>query len=72
MKDKSIEVLSEITVFTKYAKYLPGEERRETWAEIVNRNKGMHKKKFPQIADEIESVYENFVKTKKILPSMRS
>jgi ribonucleoside-triphosphate reductase len=72
MKDKSIEVLSEITVFTKYAKYLPGEERRETWAEIVDRNKGMHKKKFPQIADEIESVYENFVKTKKILPSMRS
>jgi len=72
MKDKSIEVLSEIVVFTKYAKYLPGEARRETWGEIVDRNKGMHKKKFPQISDEIESVYENFVKTKKILPSMRS
>ena len=72
MKDKSIDVLSEITVFMKYAKYMPNEERRETWSEIVDRNKGMHKKKFPQIADEIESVYENFVKTKKILPSMRS
>jgi len=72
MKDKSIEVLSEITVFTKYAKYLPGKERRESWAEIVDRNKDMHKKKYPQLADEIENVYENFVKNKKILPSMRS
>ena len=72
MKDKSIEVLSEITVFTKYAKHLPEKERRETWVEIVNRNKEMHQKKYPALNEEIESVYENFVKTKKILPSMRS
>jgi ribonucleoside-triphosphate reductase len=72
MKDKSIEVLSEITVFTKYAKYLPEKERREAWEEIVDRNKNMHQKKYPQLAEEIENVYQNYVKTKKILPSMRS
>lgn len=72
MKDKSIEVLSQITVFTKYAKFLPEKNRRETWEEIVDRNRDMHIKKYPQLAEEIAGVYENFVKTKKILPSMRS
>lgn len=72
MKDKSIEVLSQITVFTKYAKFLPEKNRRETWEEIVDRNKEMHIKKYPILKDEINDVYENFVKTKKVLPSMRS
>ena len=72
MKHKSIEVLSDITVFTKYAKYLPEENRRETWGEIVDRNKKMHQKKYPMLKNEIEDVYENYVKNKKVLPSMRS
>ena len=72
MKDKTIEVLSEITVFTKYAKFLPAKNRRETWEEIVDRNKEMHIKKYPQLADEITNVYDSFVKPKKVLPSMRS
>jgi ribonucleoside-diphosphate reductase alpha chain len=72
MKDKSIQVLSDITVFTKYAKYDENLERRETWEEIVDRNKAMHKAKYPNIANEIEEVFENYVKTKKVLPSMRS
>jgi ribonucleoside-triphosphate reductase (thioredoxin) len=72
MKDKSIDVLSEITVFTKYAKFLPEKSRRENWEEIVDRNRDMHIKKYPMLADEITNVYNNFVKTKKVLPSMRS
>ena len=43
------QILSDITVYTKYAKYLPNKERRETWEELVTRNMEMHKAKFPQI-----------------------
>jgi ribonucleoside-diphosphate reductase alpha chain len=55
----------------KYAKYLPTENRRETWEELVTRNKEMHQKKYPNIKDNIEEVYK-LVYDKKILPSMRS
>jgi len=69
--DITQQILSEITVYNKYAKYLPGPKRRETWEEIVTRNKEMHLQKFPKLQDEIESVYK-LVYDKKILPSMRS
>jgi ribonucleoside-diphosphate reductase alpha chain len=69
--DITQEILSDITVYNKYAKYLPEMERRETWNEIVTRNKEMHQKKFPQLSEEIEQAYK-LVYDKKILPSMRS
>jgi ribonucleoside-diphosphate reductase alpha chain len=65
------KILSEITTFMKYAKYLPKKQRRETWKELVDRNKAMHLEKFPKLEKEIEAAYE-FVYDKKILPSMRS
>jgi ribonucleoside-diphosphate reductase alpha chain len=65
------KILSEITTFMKYAKYLPKKQRRETWKELVDRNKAMHLEKFPKLAKEIEAAYE-FVYDKKVLPSMRS
>jgi len=55
----------------KYAKYIPELNRRETWEELVTRNKEMHQKKFPQLKEEIEKVYQ-LVYDKKVLPSMRS
>ena len=67
----SNEILSDITVFLKYAKYIPELNRRETWKELVTRNKAMHIKKYPQLAEEIEEVYK-YVYDKKVLPSMRS
>jgi len=67
----SNEILSDITVYMKYAKFLPEKERRETWEELVTRNKEMHQKKYPQLKEEIEEVYK-MVYDKKILPSMRS
>jgi len=70
MKEK--EILSDIIVHMKYAKYLPNEERRETWEEITNRNCEMHMKKYPEMADAIKQLYDKFVKTKLVLPSMRS
>ena len=70
--DLDKEILSSITVYTKYAKYLPEKERRETWDELVTRNMEMHISKFPKMKESIEQVYKNFVFTKKVLPSMRS
>jgi ribonucleoside-diphosphate reductase alpha chain len=67
----SNKILSEITVYMKYAKYLPELNRRETWEELVTRNKQMHQKTYPHLVDEIEKAYE-FVYAKKVLPSMRS
>ena len=65
----SNKILSDITVYMKYARYLNG--RRESWEEIVDRNKEMHIKKFPQLKGEIEVAYQ-YVYQKKVLPSMRS
>jgi ribonucleoside-triphosphate reductase len=69
--DISQSILSDITVHMKYAKFNPQVERRETWKELVDRNKGMHLKKFPELSEEIENAYK-FVYDKKALPSMRS
>ena len=65
------QILSEITTHLKYAKFVPEKNRRETWDELVTRNKEMHLKKFPQLAEEIEAAYK-YVYDKKVLPSMRS
>jgi ribonucleoside-diphosphate reductase alpha chain len=67
----SNKILSDITVYMKYAKFIPELNRRETWHELVTRNKQMHIKRYPELKDEIEDVYE-LVYEKKILPSMRS
>ena len=69
--NKSNSILSDITVFSKYAKYKPEEERRESWVELVDRNKAMHIKRYPELEEEINKVYQ-FVYDKKVLPSMRS
>jgi len=65
------EILSDITVHMKYARYLPTKKRRETWRELVNRNKRMHWKMYPELRDEITAAYK-LVHDKKVLPSMRS
>jgi len=68
--DASQKILSDIIIFMKYAKHLPHLNRRENWEELIDRNKGMHLKKFPEHQKEIEDAYK-FVYDKKILPSMR-
>jgi len=69
--DASQKILSDLTVYMKYAKFIPELERRETWEELVTRNMNMHIKKYPHIAGEIVEVYK-YVYNKKVLPSMRS
>ena len=69
--DISQKILSEITVYMKYARYLSTLERRETWEEMIIRNKNMHIENFPKLSKEIENAYK-LVSDKKVLPSMRS
>jgi len=69
--NKSNKILSDVTIFNKYAKYVEEKGRRETWEELVTRNKEMHQRSYPQIVDQIEEAYK-YVYAKKVLPSMRS
>jgi len=69
--DISQKILSDVTVFNKYAKFVPEVSRRETWEEIVDRNMAMHIRKYPMMKEEIKSAYK-YVYNRQILPSMRS
>ena len=70
-KDLNKKILSDLTIHMKYAKYLPELNRRETWEELVTRNKEMHQKRYPELYEQIEENYR-YVYKKKVLPSMRS
>jgi ribonucleoside-diphosphate reductase alpha chain len=69
--DISNRILSDITVYMKYAKYIPELKRRETWQELVTRNMDMHIKQYPKLEKEIRENYM-YVYKKQVLPSMRS
>ena len=71
MKEINNKILSDITVHMKYAKFIPELQRRETWEELVDRNKQMHIRKYPSLKNDIETYYK-YVYEKKVLPSMRS
>lgn len=70
---KEQEILSKFITHTKYARFKDELKRRETWEELVDRNKQMHLDKFedPKIQEIIHNAYE-YVYDKKVLPSMRS
>jgi ribonucleotide reductase alpha subunit len=70
--DLSKEILSDIIIYMKYSRYIDELKRRESWEEICDRNIAMHISRFPQLKKEIIDIYTKFVKTKKVLPSMRS
>ena len=69
--DLGLDALSSITIFSKYAKYLPQEKRRETWDEIVDRYQNMMIKKYPSLKDAIVKS-AIMIREKKVLPSMRA
>ena len=47
------KILSDITVYMKYSRYVEELNRRESWEELVMRNMRMHIKKFPKLKEEI-------------------
>jgi ribonucleoside-diphosphate reductase alpha chain len=65
------KILSDIVVWSKYAKYDETKQRRETWEELVTRNMEMHIRKFPNLETLIRTNYE-LVLERKVLPSMRA
>lgn len=69
--DLGLEVLSSLTVFTKYAKYKRELKRREDWNEIIDRYVQMMCTKYPSLTESIE-VSAEFIRQKKVLPSMRA
>jgi len=67
----SNRILSEITIFNKYSKFLPKLNRRETWDEICSRYGEMMINKYPKLQDDIIKNLK-LIYDKKILPSMRA
>lgn len=65
------KVLSEITIFNKYARFLPELQRRESWDEIINRYEDMMIEKYPDLKEQIKNNLI-YVREKKVLPSMRA
>jgi len=71
MNELSRKILSDITVYAKYAKYLPSLKRRETWEDLTLRNYAMHIIKYPHLTDEIRNIYLSVLE-KEVFPSMRA
>ena len=69
--DLGLEALSKITVFSKYAKFIPELNRRETWDEIISRYEAMMIKKYPYLEESIKESIP-MIRDKKVLPSMRA
>lgn len=65
------QILSDIVVHMKYARYLPELKRRETWGEICQRYQDMMTEKYPALEEEIDR-WMQFVRDRKVLPSMRA
>lgn len=65
------EILSDIVVHMKYARYLPELSRRESWNEICQRYGEMMIEKYPALQDDI-NYWMQFVHDRKVLPSMRA
>jgi ribonucleoside-diphosphate reductase alpha chain len=68
-KDK--EVLSKITIFNKYAKFIPELNRRETWEELCTRYQDMMISKYPSLQHDIKANMK-YIFDKRVLPSMRA
>lgn len=75
---KSQEILSEIVTYNKYAKYRHDLKRRESWQEIIDRNKQMNLKLLRERGldendiKEVENEVYGGVLGLRYLPSMRS
>jgi len=65
------QILSDLIIYMKYARYLPDLKRRETWPEICARYEAMMIEKYPKLAEDI-GYWMQFVYQKKVLPSMRA
>jgi ribonucleoside-diphosphate reductase alpha chain len=74
----SLKALSDYTIYSRYAHYIPEKKRRETWEEITNRVFEMHERKYKSALDSSSELKEDFefakemVKKKRVLGSQRA
>lgn len=68
---KNNQILSDIVIFNKYAKYISKKKRRESWQEICDRYENMLTKKYPVLSSEIAENMK-YIRDKKVLMSMRA
>lgn len=66
----SNKLLSDITAFRTYAKYIKHLERRESLEETINRDMTMHLERFPKFSRDIIKAFQR-VHELKVMPSMR-
>jgi len=64
--EKNNQILSDIVVFNKYAKFLETKKRRETWGEICDRYENMMVEKYPMLADQVKHMMVQ-VRDKKVI-----
>ena len=67
----SNKLLSDITAFRTYAKYLSHLGRRESLSETINRDMIMHLQNFPKLSNDITKSFR-YVHDLKVMPSMRA
>jgi len=64
------ELIQDVTLFSKYARYNPQEQRRENWYEAVARSENMFLNRYPKLEEKISWAFDK-VRQRQILPSMR-
>lgn len=69
--NNGLKLLSDVALYSKYARHLDDDDRRETYAEVVTRNMMQHIARFPALEHAIREAY-TYVYDRKVLPSMRS
>lgn len=69
--NNSNKLLSDITAFRTYAKYLSHLGRRETLEETINRCMNMHLERYPKLSKDIVKAFQR-VHDLKVMPSMRA
>lgn len=69
--NSSNKLLSDITAFRTYSKYIAHLGRRESLEETITRNMTMHLDKFPKLSKDIVKAYQR-VFDLRVMPSMRS
>jgi len=67
----SVKELQKYTFASRYPRWLLDKNRRETWAEAVDRVKGMMLQKYTSIEEEIELAY-SYMHSQKVLGSQRA
>ncbi len=74
----SLKSLSDYTIYSRYAHYIPEKKRRETWSEITDRVFDMHARKYAKQLQESAEFRTDFefakdmVKKKRVLGSQRA